>query len=196
MIACIFVAKAKFTFAERVGPFPFAVVTCVDEQWPARSAWRRMRLLMVSSVPVSGWSANWAWGLPLIVGTVLFHVAGLGLVRQRTKRFSARSIKRHYPTAAFIIVMGGATLLATSLHAIEAGIWAVAYLGLRALPDFKSAMLFSLDAITSYGHVNLNLEQHWHLMGSLEALNGWLLFGLTTAFLFGMLDEVWRSDKS
>jgi hypothetical protein len=25
-------------------------------------------------------------------------------------------------------------------------------------------------------------------MGALEALNGWLLFGLTTAFLFGMLE--------
>lgn len=156
----------------------------------------RTGLLMVSSIPVSGWSADWAWGLPLIVGTVLFHVFGLGLIRQRTKRFSARSVNRRHPTAAFVIVMGGATLLATSLHAIEAGIWAGSYLGLGALPDFKSAMLFSLDAITSYGHASLNLEQHWHLMGSLEALNGWLLFGLTTAFLFGMLDEVWRSEKS
>jgi len=33
-------------------------------------------------------------------------------------------------------------------------------------------------------------------MGSIEALNGWLLFGLTTAFLFGMLEEVWRSDSN
>lgn len=155
-----------------------------------------MGLFMVSSVPVSGWSADWAWGLPLIMGTVLFHILGLGLIRQRAKRFSTRSIKRRYPTAAFVMVMSGATLLATCLHGIEAGIWAGAYLGLGALPDFKSAMLFSLDAITSYGHANLNLEQHWHLMGSIEALNGWLLFGLTTAFLFGMLDELWRSDNS
>lgn len=156
----------------------------------------KMGLFMGSSVPVSGWSADWAWGLPLIVGTVLFHIVGLGLIRQRTKRFSARSIKHRHPTAAFVIVMGTATLLATSLHGIEAGIWAVAYLGLGALPDFKTAMLFSLDAITSYGHANLNLEQHWHLLGSIEALNGWLLFGLTTAFLFGMLEELWRSDNS
>jgi len=157
----------------------------------------RIGLFIVSSVPIGGrWSADWAWGLPLIVGAVLFHVFGLGLIRRRTNRFSSRSIKRRHPTAAFVIVIGGATLLATCLHAIEAGVWAAAYLGLGALPDFKSAMLFSLDAITSYGHANLELEQHWHLLGSLEALNGWLLFGLTTAFLFGMLEEVWRSDSS
>jgi hypothetical protein len=138
------------------------------------------------------WSADWAWGLPLIVVTVLLHVFGLGLIRQRTNRFSGRSLQRRHPTAAFVIVMGATTLLATSLHAIEAGIWGIAYRLLGALPDNKSAMLYSLNAITSYGHTSLDLEQHWYLMGALEALNGWLLFGLTTAFLFGMLEKVWR----
>jgi hypothetical protein len=28
-------------------------------------------------------------------------------------------------------------------------------------------------------------------MGALEALNGIILFGLTTAFLFSMIQEVW-----
>jgi len=51
-------------------------------------------------------------------------------------------------------------------------------------------MLYSLNAITSYGHINLSLEEHWHLMGAVEALNGWLLFGLTTAFLFGMSQKL------
>jgi hypothetical protein len=145
--------------------------------------------------PVS-WGADWAWGLPLIVGTVIIHVFGLGLIRHRTARFSSRSIERRHTTAAFVIVMGATTLSATCLHAIEASIWAGAYRLLGALPDNKSAMLFSLDAVTSYGHTNLNLEPQWHLMESLEALNGWLLFGLTTAFLFGILDKVWLSDSS
>jgi hypothetical protein len=35
------------------------------------------------------------------------------------------------------------------------------------------------------------LEDHWHLMGAMEALNGWLLFGLTTAFLFAVIEKVW-----
>jgi hypothetical protein len=56
-------------------------------------------------------------------------------------------------------------------------------------------MLYSPNAITSYGHTNLNLENHWHLMGALEALNGRLLFGLTTAFLFGMIERIWSSDS-
>jgi len=137
------------------------------------------------------WSADWAWGLPLIVLTVLIHVLGLGLIRQRTVRISTRTKEHHHPMAIFVLVMGTTTLLATCLHAIETSLWAGAYRLLGALPDNKEAMLYSLNAITSYGHTNIDLAKHWQLMGAMEALNGWLLFGLTTAFLFGMLEKVW-----
>jgi hypothetical protein len=39
------------------------------------------------------------------------------------------------------------------------------------------------------------LEGRWQLMGAIEALNGSLLFGLTTAFLFGMIQKVWLLDR-
>jgi hypothetical protein len=32
-----------------------------------------------------------------------------------------------------------------------------------------------------------SLEEQWQLLGTLEALNGMLLFGLTTAFLVAMV---------
>jgi hypothetical protein len=86
--------------------------------------------------------------------------------------------------------MGGITLLATCLHAIETGIWAFAYCGIDALPDFKSAMLYSLGAMTTFGQGSVSVERHWQLLGEIEALNGWLLFGLTTAFLFSMFHKV------
>jgi hypothetical protein len=35
------------------------------------------------------------------------------------------------------------------------------------------------------------LERHWQLVGALEALNGLLLFGLSTAFLFAIIQEAW-----
>jgi hypothetical protein len=100
------------------------------------------------------------------------------------------AVRRRF-ASVFIAVIGGAALLATMLHGLEAGLWAAAYRGLGALPDNKSAMLYSLSAMTSYGHANLYLKDQWQLMGALEALNGWLLFGLTTAFLFAMIRDVW-----
>jgi hypothetical protein len=44
--------------------------------------------------------------------------------------------------------------------------------------------------MTTYGHARLDLASHWQLMGALEALNGMILFGLTTAFLYGMIREL------
>ena len=137
------------------------------------------------------WASDWAWGLPLIVITVVIHVLGLGIIGQRAVGISSHMFERHHPTVVFVAVVGTTTLVATCLHALEAGIWGAAYRLVGAMPDNKSAMLYSLNAITSYGHAALALENHWQLMGSLEALNGWLLFGLTTAFLFGMIEKVW-----
>jgi hypothetical protein len=88
------------------------------------------------------------------------------------------------------MVLGATTLLATILHALEAAIWAVAYLLIGALADSRSAMLYSLGALTTYGHQSVFLEEHWRLLGTIEALNGWLLFGLSTAFLFWLIQEV------
>ena len=87
--------------------------------------------------------------------------------------------------------MGITSLLVTALHGLEGVIWAAAYRFLDALPDKRSAMLYSLSALTTYGHANLYLKAQWQLMGALEALDGMLLFGLTTAFLFAMIQRVW-----
>ena len=146
---------------------------------------------VVNDTPFA-WSADWAWGLPLIVLTVLFHVSGLMVISQRVVHGNVgHKIERRHPRVAFVVVLAATTLLATCLHGLEATIWAFAYQLLGALPDYRSSVLYSLNAMTSYGHTNLALEDHWHLLGAMEALNGWLLFGLTAAFLFAVLEKVW-----
>jgi hypothetical protein len=136
------------------------------------------------------WDGNWAWSLPLILITVIFHVIGLVLLNEqviRARRFLRGS--RGF-LVTFSVILGTATLVAIVLHAFEAGMWAGLYVLLGALPDGKSALLFSLSAITTYGHEHFDLANHWQLMGALEALDGMILFGLTTAFLYGMIREL------
>jgi hypothetical protein len=136
------------------------------------------------------WDGNWAWSLPLIIVTVIFHVIGLVFINEKIVA-AMRSLKTRFRFLfAFALVMGIGTLFAILLHAIEAAIWAATYWILGALPDGKSALLYSLSAMTTYGHEPLYLAGHWQLMGALEALNGMILFGLTTAFLYGMIREI------
>jgi hypothetical protein len=140
---------------------------------------------------IATWHANWAWGLPLIVLNVVIHVLGLGLINERIVAHVGSRVNPLHLTTLFVVVMVVATLSVTALHAIEGIIWAAAYLGLGALPDIRLAMLYSLSAITAYGHAAIFLEPHWQMMGALEALNGVILFGLTTAFLFALIQRIW-----
>src|SRR5208337_4540848 len=140
---------------------------------------------------VGTWIADCAWSLPLIVLTVVIHVCGLALIGERVVRVLSESVDRGSFMPKFAVVMGATALLATLLHGFEGAIWAAAYRFLGALPDNRSAMLYSLSAMTTYGHASLFLKDRWQLMGALEALNGMLLFGLTTAFLFAMIQRVW-----
>ena len=146
----------------------------------------------MNPIDISPWIGDWAWSLPLVVLTVIIHVCGLALIGGKFVAVLGESLDNNRSfMPKFAMVIGGTALLATLLHGIEAGIWAVAYRFLGALPDNRSAMLYSLSAMTTYGHANLYLKAHWQLMGALEALNGMLLFGLTTAFLFSMIQRVW-----
>jgi hypothetical protein len=146
----------------------------------------------------SAWDGNWAWSLPLIVITVIFHVIGLVLINERVIRSRSVIPRGRRFLVAFPMILGAATLAAILLHAAEATIWAVLYQTLGALPDGRSSILYSLSAMTSYGHEHFDLANHWQLMGALEALNGMILFGLTTAFLYGMIRELltYRSETS
>jgi hypothetical protein len=149
----------------------------------------------MSSAVAATWELDWLWSLPLIVMCVVIHAVGLMLIYREVIRIMNIALVRRRFFPMFVVVMGSVALLATVLHGLEATLWALAYRVLDALPDNRSATLYSLSAMTSYGHANLFLKENWQLMGALEALNGMLLFGLTTAFLFAMIREVWDIEK-
>jgi hypothetical protein len=68
------------------------------------------------------WSADWAWGLPLIVLTVVLHAYSLGLLNNEvTSRLS--SGERH-PLSVSSFLIGETALAAAMLHGIEGIVWA------------------------------------------------------------------------
>jgi hypothetical protein len=145
---------------------------------------------------VINWGLDWAWGLPLIVVTVVFHAFGLGLISNQVTSRLERARGGRNPRFVASFILGGTALWASLLHGFEATLWAITYLFLGAVQDSRSAMLYSLGAMTTYGHENLRLAPHWQMMGTLEALSGWILFGLTAAFLFAAMQRFGPRDQS
>jgi hypothetical protein len=136
------------------------------------------------------WAASWAWGLPLIVLNVVIHVAGLTLIGARVNASIGKVAGKQRTAIWAILTVSATTLRMTILHGLEAGTWAMTYRLIGAFSEYRTAMLYSLGALTSYGHARIYLEGNWGLMGALEALNGLMLLGLSTAFLYAVIQKV------
>jgi len=81
-------------------------------------------------------------------------------------------------------------LLLVVLHGVEAAIWAAAYLWLGALGSPTDAVLYSVGAMTTAGSA-LTLAGHWRMVGALESAGGMLLFGISTAYMFAVMQVYW-----
>jgi hypothetical protein len=138
------------------------------------------------------WANDWLWGLPLLVATVVVHVSMFMIV---TRALIPEIIPSKRTLFDFIASVAVLALFAATLHSLEALAWAFLYVAIGALPDISVAMLYSLNAITSYGHEDVFLEKEWHLLGSIEAVNGLILFGLTTAFFFAAIQNAWPARE-
>jgi hypothetical protein len=114
----------------------------------------------------SGWAADWAWSIPLILLTVMMHALGLLFVELFVVEKLERALLQVKFRIRFPIIISTVVLFVTMLHGAEASVWAGVYRMLGALPDETSAMLYSLSAITSYGHAGLYLLPRWQLMGA------------------------------
>jgi hypothetical protein len=140
------------------------------------------------------------WGLSLIAVTIAIHAMGIAVMALALQRIrEAGEGRRPRRGSRFLILIGliGAVgLLLAVLHGIEAAIWAVSYWWLGALDSAAGAILYSVDSITTRGASGLMLEQHWRMMGALEAADGMLLFGISTAFIFSVMQVYWSMFMS
>ena len=136
-------------------------------------------------------SVNWAWGLSLIALTIAIHAMGVVMMAVVGWGISLWLETRNLGIRHVILIVTGAVgavgLLLAVLHGVEATIWAAAYVWLGALDSPKAAILYSLDSMTTRGASGLMLEPHWQMMGALEAADGMLLFGISTAFIFTVM---------
>ena len=138
---------------------------------------------------------NWTWGLSLIALTIAIHATGVVVMALVGLRIRVRIENRHLGLRYMIpIVIGVVTavgLLLAVLHGIEAAIWAAAYLWLGAIDSPLDAILYSVDAMSTRGASGLTLQGYWRMMGALEAVDGMLLFGISTAYIFALMQVYW-----
>lgn len=102
-------------------------------------------------------------------------------------RLESRSLRLPRTFAIVVVAITAMGLLLAALHGIEAALWAAAYLWLGALGSLETAILYSVDSMATRGSSGFMLQPHWQMMGALEAVDGMLLFGISAAFIFTVM---------
>ncbi len=135
------------------------------------------------------------YGAVLIGLTVLIHAVCLeGIIR--LWRTVGMEIKARWRVIAFSAVVIGIF----AAHVIEIGLWAVFYFFVEEIPTWEAALYFSTSSFTTVGYGDLTLSEDWRLLGSIEAINGMILFGWSTAFIFagvrGIYEYLHRDEET
>jgi hypothetical protein len=135
----------------------------------------------------------------LVAITMAIHAVGIVFIgaasrptRLRLQRQDIDAIGSAASTIFLIVAVG---LSLAILHAIESIAWAVVYVWLGALPSPADAALYSVDSMTTRGASGLFLAPQWRMMGAMEAGDGMLLFGISTAFLFYVMLHLWKDES-
>ena len=127
------------------------------------------------------------------VGMLLISLLTYGVVTALLIHWVVRLLRRDHPGAkvwknvGVIIIISLVTAL---VHLIEIALWAVAFLMCEVTTSFDDAFYISAQNYTALGYGDYVFAKTWRLLGPLEAVNGLLLFGLSTAVMFAVLNRL------
>jgi hypothetical protein len=133
-------------------------------------------------------------GAGLIVATVIVHAIGLEfilkvLVAVRT------NLEVSWRAVTFSLVI----LAVFMVHIVEICIWAAFYyfkVPSSEIPTLEAAVYFSTSCFTTVGFGDVVLSDKWRMLSGFEAIDGMILFGWSTAFIFTVVRRVYTQIYS
>jgi len=135
---------------------------------------------------------------PLLVGlaaafcTVIIHGLMLGAIITRVRRdFELRLVGVRFWSD--LLFVAGVTLLAFAAHLVEIGLWATVLKLFGVFSDFATCFYYSAVNYTTLGDNPGVIAARWRLLGALEAGDGMLMFGVSTAMIFAVIQRLIQS---
>ena len=135
-------------------------------------------------------------GLLLIVITVVIHAIGTtAWVRHLANRHARGD--GQFVVRKWLRILSSTGLILVALHIVQIALWALTYrllVPMEELPNFETAIYFSFVTFTTLGYGDITLSDGWRLLSGIEAMNGILLVGWSTAVLFAVVQRMWQSS--
>jgi hypothetical protein len=122
----------------------------------------------------------------------VFMIGANHTVERRLTRFGP--IRGQFGRAVLIWLL---TLWMFLAIVIEAWLWALVYLfhsAITVIPDPETAFYFSMVTYTTLGYGDVTLTGQWRTLASIQAANGVIIFGWTTALIFYYIQKLYKKD--
>ena len=133
--------------------------------------------------------------VPLALGLVMFilslcveSVPIAILLRIATSKQSRSWMRPSYPANLVLIQLVSVLLLFAQL--VNVALWAVLFRLCGEFADFPTAYYHSAVNYSSLGYGDIVLSMRWRLLGPLEAIDGLVMFGVSTALIFALLERL------
>lgn len=129
------------------------------------------------------------WGTALLSLCALVHVAMMAISIPLLIR-AAKAVEAKFPKLKFMYLSALGFALIVFAHTVQVWIWAVFLVGFGAFSDLATALYFSLVTYATLGYSDFVLGPDIRILASFAAVTGLLTFGLSTAFLVGLIDRI------
>src|ERR1700687_2266458 len=130
--------------------------------------------------------------LVTILGTIVIH----GLALLGTFHFVRREHQLGHTGAGFwrdVGIVASATLLVLTAHLVEITIWAFVFVFCGEFAQFAGAFYHSAMNYNTLGYGDVVMTPSWKLFGPLEAADGMLMFGVSTAIVISVIQLIVRT---
>jgi hypothetical protein len=124
-----------------------------------------------------------------VVCTILLHAltvsATVNFVRHERRR--GRAGASVWINVAIVALVVSFAFVA---HLLEIAVWAVVFVLCGEFSAFGTAYYHSAVNYTTLGYGDVIMTPAWRLLGPLEAANGALMFGVSTAIIFAVIQRL------
>ncbi len=136
----------------------------------------------------------------LFIGTALISVTVILQVVFITVAIRMLTRNEHWmktPPLALKTTIALVFVLFWLLAAITTSVWlwAHVFIYLEIFAELEEAVYFSTVTFTSLGYGDIVLNEQWRILSSLTAVNGLIVFGVSTAFLVEFIRSVNIAQK-
>jgi len=91
-----------------------------------------------------------------------------------------------------IAMLSGVMLVMLIGNVIQMAIWAVLFIIIGEFDQFEKALYFSSVTFATLGYGDVVLSEQWRLLSGVEAANGILMFGVSTAVMTAAVLDVMK----